>query len=215
MNAKEMILAGWGFVKNRATSRPFELGILLWAAVAQVHADEAAEWLARHNEYRALHGAAPLRWSETLAAGAKAYAKTCPTGHSKTTYGENLAMSSASLTPGRVMQLWYDEVSLFDYANPQFSPKTGHFTQIIWQGSQELGCGTATSCPGRMSHIWVCHYNPPGNVQGTFADNLRPASGALAGPGSISDVGAAPAPPTLKAEKRPAAIQKAPSFLDP
>lgn len=171
----------------------------------QVLAGDGSDWLSQHNAYRAAHGIAPLRWSETLAAGAQAFANTCPKGHSKTAYGENLAMSSGNLTPGQVVKLWYDEMSQYSYEKPDFSPKTGHFTQVIWQGSQELGCGMATNCSGRMGFVWVCHYDPPGNVQGAFEDNVRPASAMASLPSGQ------PAPvvaPRIKQQ------QKAPSFLD-
>lgn len=169
-------------------------------------ADEANEWLRVHNEYRAIHGVAPLSWSKGLAAEAQVYAETCPKGHSKTTHGENLAMSSGHLTPAHVVRLWYEEVSLYNYKDPQFSPKTGHFTQVVWQGSQELGCGLTTSCPGRMSHIWVCHYDPPGNVQGAFDGNVLPAEDPVPLPAVSNPAAARPA------SKRPE--QKVPSFLD-
>lgn len=169
-------------------------------------ANEADEWLKVHNQYRALHQVAPLRWSDALAAEALAYARTCPKGHSKTANGENLAMSSGPLTPTQVVKLWYEEVSLYDYSKPTFSPRTGHFTQVVWQGSQELGCGLVTDCKGRMSHIWVCHYNPPGNVQGVFDGNVLPAEGGM--PQATAEAAA----PQKPASKRPE--QKTPSFLD-
>jgi hypothetical protein len=39
----------------------------------------------------------------------------------------------------------------------------GHYTQVVWSGTRELGCGVARS-PSR--EIWVCNYNPPGNYIG-------------------------------------------------
>lgn len=182
------------------------LSILLSLVALPALASEAEEWLSVHNQYRALHQVVPLRWSQSLADEASAYARTCPKGHSKTSHGENLAMSSGFLSPTQVVRLWYEEVSLYDHAKPVFSPKTGHFTQVVWQGTQELGCGKVTDCPGRMSHIWVCHYDPPGNVQGVFDGNVLPSTGAP------------PPPPPGKAQPRPQASkrpqQKMPSFLD-
>jgi hypothetical protein len=42
-----------------------------------------------------------------------------------------------------------------------FSNGCGHYTQIIWRNTTEVGCGMATCSNG--SEIWVCNYNPPGN----------------------------------------------------
>jgi hypothetical protein len=55
----------------------------------------------------------------------------------------------------------------------QFSMNTGHFTQLVWRSSARLGCG-ASVCRGLQ--IWVCNYDPPGNVQGNFPRNVLPQS---------------------------------------
>jgi len=53
---------------------------------------------------------------------------------------------------------------------------TGHFTQVVWKGSQQLGCGVA-SCPAIPGGtFYVCRYVPAGNVQGAFPNNVTPAN---------------------------------------
>jgi hypothetical protein len=47
---------------------------------------------------------------------------------------------------------------------------SGHFTQMIWKDSQELGMGLARSKNGRV--IVVANYNPRGNYIGQFAVNV-------------------------------------------
>jgi len=141
---------------------------------------EALEWLQTHNNYRALHGVPAVTWSDTVAASAQDYADTCPQGHSGSQYGENLAW--ASYDPGRpdVAKWWYDEETLYDYNNPGFSSETGHFTQVVWKETTEIGCGYAANCNysgtnySGMKHVWVCQYNPHGNIIGQFADNVFP-----------------------------------------
>ena len=44
--------------------------------------------------------------------------------------------------------------------------------QMVWRGSSELGCAM-TSCNGGQA-FHVCRYNPPGNVQGQYAQNVFP-----------------------------------------
>lgn len=130
-----------------------------------------------HNRYRAQHCAPPLRWSATVAATAQAWAEElrdsgCKFEHSRGTLGENLAAGSAgALSPQGVVDMWYREVSAYDFGNPRFAMDTGHFTQVVWVGTTELGCGVS-QCNG-MS-IWVCNYAPAGNMQGAFAKHVRP-----------------------------------------
>ena len=41
------------------------------------------------------------------------------------------------------IQDWYNEKKDYDHDAGQFSPGTGHYTQVVWKGSKELGCGEA------------------------------------------------------------------------
>lgn len=51
---------------------------------------------------------------------------------------------------------------------------TGHFTQVVWKGSQKLGVGFAVSGDGNSVYI-VAQYTPPGNYMGQFQQNVLPA----------------------------------------
>jgi len=132
------------------------------------------EALLKHNELRAKHGSPPLHWNSTLEAFASARDQTCVFEHTPPprTYGENIAWGYSS--KDGAVQGWYDEVANYDYNNPVFGYNTGHFTQVVWKASTELGCG-GVECPPYGLMI-TCEYYPPGNVEGQFADNvLRPA----------------------------------------
>jgi uncharacterized protein YkwD len=141
--------------------------------------DIRATLLAEHNRYREAHCAEPLAWSEHLEDIAAQWAdellsRGCPLEHSQHRYGENLAAGSpGALDAARVVWLWYEEVELYDFDRPDFSMETGHFTQVVWRGTRELGCAQ-TSCDG--IDIWVCNYAPAGNVLNAFAQNVQPAS---------------------------------------
>lgn len=77
------------------------------------------------------------------------------------------------------VDLWYNEGSQYNYSNPGFSPATGHFTQVVWVGSKQLGCAVG-NCPNGVNvsgqnwqyPMYFCEYNPPGNVIGYFAQNV-------------------------------------------
>ncbi len=136
---------------------------------------EIQEWLQAHNNYRTLHNVPPVTWSQTVANSAQDYADTCPAGHSGSGYGENLAWASNNLGMSAIVDLWYNEEPLYDYNDPGYSPGTGHFTQIVWKGTTEIGCGFATGCTtSNWPNVWVCQYNPHGNIIGQFADNVFP-----------------------------------------
>ena len=47
---------------------------------------------------------------------------------------------------------------------------TDHFSQLVWRNSKELGIGTAQSKSGNF--FLVARYNPPGNIEGQFEDNI-------------------------------------------
>ncbi|MBU0960217.1 MAG: CAP family protein [Proteobacteria bacterium] len=135
---------------------------------------ESEEWLASHNRYRSLHKSKPLQWSDTLAESARAYAATCPRGHSSSEYGENIAWATYVQIPENVVARWYSEEPEYDYENPRFSSGIGHFAQIVWKATAEVGCACRSDCPGGYSDVCVCQYNPPGNYRNRYAENVLP-----------------------------------------
>ena len=139
-------------------------------------ASEIQQWLDNHNSKRQLHQVGPVTWSATVAASAQNYANTCPDGHSGSGYGENLAWATYPASIETVTSWWYSEESQYDYANPGWQSGTGHFTQMVWKGTTEIGCGMAQCSSGNRGYpyVWVCQYNPPGNVIGAFAENVFP-----------------------------------------
>ncbi|MDE1884150.1 MAG: hypothetical protein KGL20_03185 [Rhodospirillales bacterium] len=136
------------------------------------NAASIAELLAAHNQYRTALGLAPLHWSTALAAKAQPWAEHLAAigqlVHNG--YGQNLAMAAAgthSLT--QLVQLWGNEQANFtDGAFPDISTTgnwmdTGHYSQMIWRSTREVGCGFAED---NGNDVLVCDYSPPGNVMG-------------------------------------------------
>lgn len=125
--------------------------------------------LAEHNAKRALHSAGSLTWNETLYEYASNYADeySCPSNgaltHSGGPYGENLG---AGYSSGKAtVDAWYDENSQYSYSSPGFNEATGHFTQVIWASTTQLGCAYK-KCDSDFGYYVVCEYYPPGNVVG-------------------------------------------------
>jgi pathogenesis-related protein 1 len=121
-----------------------------------------------------------MTWSPDIAKIAQAYADTlaasgCNIVHSHTAgYGENLAsFGNQMATAAQVVDLWASEGACYNFgpitANdscpcvPASGGACGHYTQLVWRGTTEVGCGVAT-CPGK--EVWVCNYKPPGNYLG-------------------------------------------------
>ncbi|PWN27972.1 PR-1-like protein, partial [Jaminaea rosea] len=102
--------------------------------------------LALHNAKRAIHNTPNLTWNQTLADYAQTYGSKCVFAHSKGPYGENLAVGSpaSSWSSADLFQLWYDEGKGYDYSTTTFNSATGHFTQLVWKNSKQLGCAIVT-----------------------------------------------------------------------
>ena len=165
--------------------------IVPWAALQRSHAqsDFVDTILKMHNDERAAtpagSGVDPLVWSNSLAADAKSWAENLATRNqgkmlneltqndlvhaTGTGQGENLAMrwtagtgqvrppSTESLVSG-----WIDE-------KPYMG---GHYTQMVWKNTKEVGCAIATSngktdngMAGVVAYL-VCRYSPPGHTGG-------------------------------------------------
>ena len=134
-----------------------------------------------HNVFREKHQSPPLVWDSGIATMAQNWASKCVFQHdTNRAFGENLygkwGKSKAPINQTNVFraatQTWYDEVKNYNYSKPDFSPTTGHFTQVVWKSTTRLGCAIA-QCPGNFIFV-VCKYFPAGNVLGRFTENVLP-----------------------------------------
>jgi hypothetical protein len=74
----------------------------------------------------------------------------------------------------KATQSWYDEIKDYNFDQPGFSMQAGHFTQVVWKGSKQLGVGIAFANNGNKAVV-VANYYPPGNYQGQFPQHVFPA----------------------------------------
>lgn len=139
----------------------------------------ADAFVAAHNAQRAAvspaasPGLPPVRWSDELAAGAQAWAERCEFEHSRGPHGENLAARTNMAKPEDIVSSWGSEGRDFDYANNRCAAGEvcGHYTQIVWRDSTQIGCGVARCGAGGPFggsewFVWVCNYSPAGNWSG-------------------------------------------------
>ncbi|MEM7017527.1 MAG: ricin-type beta-trefoil lectin domain protein [Pseudomonadota bacterium] len=128
--------------------------------------------VAAHNAFRTEVGVAPLQWSASIAAYAQEWAdhlkanENCALKHrgAGRLYGENIA-GGGVVSPQVAVRLWGGEKAFYDGTTHacQAGQVCGHYTQIVWRSTTELGCGMA-SCGGIS--VLVCSYSPPGNYRG-------------------------------------------------
>jgi hypothetical protein len=62
-----------------------------------------------------------------------------------------------------VVASWADEARGYNVSANSCTGVCGHYTQIVWRKTRSVGCAVAAD-PGR--EVWVCEYDPPGNVVG-------------------------------------------------
>ncbi|GJJ74800.1 hypothetical protein EMPS_07158 [Entomortierella parvispora] len=114
-----------------------------------------------HNKFRALHQAPPLTWNAKLAAFGNNHLKACEFKHSGGPYGENLAAGYKDYKTA--ITAWYNEVKSYNYNRPGFSGATGHFTQVVWKATTQVGCAKRF-CQNSNWTIYICEYSAPGNI---------------------------------------------------
>ena len=108
----------------------------------------------------------PIAWSDEIALTSQEWANSlrennkCNLVHSDTRYGENLA-GGKDMDPKQAVKMWASEGARFTYKPKyEWDVPTGHYSQVIWRKSTQVGCGWA-SCGKKV--VIVCRYNPPGN----------------------------------------------------
>ncbi|XP_053879450.1 cysteine-rich venom protein pseudechetoxin-like [Malaclemys terrapin pileata] len=163
------------------------------ASLSTDNAYQQKEIVDKHNALR--RGVMPtasnmlrMEWSPAAAKNAKSWANQCTLSHSppnrRTTTvgcGENLYMSTALKSWSDAIQAWYNEVGNFIYGIGSTTPGAaiGHYTQVVWYKSYQIGCAIAY-CPQRFyKYYYVCHYCPAGNYRNTM--NTPYKSGPVCG----------------------------------
>ncbi|KAI9716910.1 MAG: hypothetical protein M1812_005059 [Candelaria pacifica] len=156
------------------------------AAPAGYGSDYQSKALNAHNLHRANHSASALTWSSDLASTAAKIASSCNYAHNTEMdgggYGQNIAAGIETDNVHQIItNLFYN--GEFDYYgnmwgqdNPDMSnfEKWGHLTQVLWQGTTQLGCATqkcdtlANTGPDIPPYFTVCNYKDPGNYAGEY-----------------------------------------------
>lgn len=134
--------------------------------------------LAVHNKERAALGLAPLSWNPELVESAQQWADyLAETGRFEhapenryAPEGENLwAGTKGFYSPEARVDAWVREKKYFRpgrFPNNSTTGQVGdvgHYTQLVWRATREVGCASATSA---REDILVCRYAQAGNYRG-------------------------------------------------
>ncbi|XP_078502861.1 cysteine-rich secretory protein 3-like isoform X2 [Lissotriton helveticus] len=129
----------------------------------------------KHNELRRAVKPCPgnmlrMEWSAEAAKNAELWAKNCNFCHSEEdkrtipawSCGENLFMASYCANWTEAIQEWFDEEQNYTYGiGPAHEhAMIGHFTQVVWARSFQIGCAVARC---KTFYLYVCDYCPAGN----------------------------------------------------
>lgn len=138
------------------------------------------ECLDSHNKCRAKHGVKPLRLNQKICEYSQKWAEKLASSelleHSGShQYGENLYYCWHSdprivMKGNEPVESWYSEVKTHKYGGKPRTNETGHFTQVVWKDTKELGVGVAKSKSGKV--FVVTNYSPPGNFIGKYKENV-------------------------------------------
>lgn len=156
---------------NSISQVPFKTG-------SKISKEEAQIALDYHNKVRGEVGSKSLIWSTELAKFAQEWAdklsKKCKMDHRpssgkyKQLYGENIywGVNGSALEASK---LWYSEISKYKHRKLNNSNwySTGHYTQMVWKKTTEIGIGISICDNGAL--IIVANYAPFGNIMGEFA----------------------------------------------
>lgn len=147
------------------------------------------DMLAVTNKYRALHGAPAVTWNSDLANAAHTNAAQYTWAHTTNNpYGENIATGTYT-DPDYYVYLWYNEGTLYDYSNPGYSEATGHFTQLVWASTTQIGCSMVNANNNLgYPYSMTCEYSPAGNIinAGYFAANVKPLAAVSSASSSVA-----------------------------
>ena len=154
------------------------------------------------NNYRAKHQSPPLTWDVSPANFAQNWSYYLLSNnlfqHSNSKlYGENLSyFQGYKATPLELIlksvDVWYNEISMYDFNNSGYQNGTGHFTCLIWKSSTKFGIGISIN---KTSNEVVISMNtsPPGNILGQFAVNVLPIA-SVPGPAPLPEPMPEPTP---------------------
>lgn len=127
----------------------------------------AQQFVVPQSHLRAIRGLRPLRWSDALADQAARFVGDCGAASAGFVAGVNVFRArGAAWQPSDAVAAWAEQAEHYDFGSGACAAgrQCAQFRQVMWRGSQEVGCA-AVECPSGET-VMACHYEPRGNVLG-------------------------------------------------
>ncbi|XP_050307395.1 cysteine-rich secretory protein 3-like [Anthonomus grandis grandis] len=94
--------------------------------------------------------------------------------------GQNIFIATTRVPWLFAIETWWLEKNNFKYGGKNNMTLTGHYTQLVWAATHEVGCGLAkcyfrhpeakeTEAKARVFYNYVCNYCPIGNRPGKMS----------------------------------------------
>ncbi|VDN99893.1 unnamed protein product [Rodentolepis nana] len=160
----------------------FVIAVLFgWPCSWALKDEERKEILDSHNKFRSINFMLNnFIYSTNLEKLAKEWVDRCEFKHPERTdpkysgLGQNLGMTTKiEVNLHGMVEMWYNETKYYTYAINYCEGVCGHYTQVVWAQSLQLGCAYKVCSPlvarenVYPSALFVaCQYSPPGNFNG-------------------------------------------------
>lgn len=147
---------------------------------SKVSEKDAASILDHHNKVRATLGIPPLTWNSEISNYAQEWANYLVEKNKneiahRSWLGKNIKQFGENIFWGHpydyysvlsASESWYSEIEEYIYQPITESniQNTGHYSQMIWSTTKEIGVGIAKGTDGSI--IIVANYFPAGNIIG-------------------------------------------------
>ena len=143
--------------------------------------------LNKHNILRSNHETQKLKLNNKLNEMAQTFAEKCAASSDGEIYcldlyendengeyemiGQNIAVIKNNNNVLDICQKWYNEKYNYNFDSNKYIDKTGHFTQMIWKNTTDIGIGYKESQDGIK--YFIVYYYPAGNIFNKYKENVN------------------------------------------
>ncbi|TVU28857.1 hypothetical protein EJB05_20393, partial [Eragrostis curvula] len=130
----------------------------------------AQDFAVEHAHIRACHFQRPLKYTQELADKAEQWASqfkgNCAAASPAPGVNVFVGNPGATWLPSDAVAAWAAEKDNYNYDSNSCAEgkECGHYKQVVWQGTKEVGCAVLDCDNGAT--LMTCHYEPQGDIEG-------------------------------------------------